>query len=85
MNKISKVFKIGISKNNSQKINEVSEIEVLAGKGILGDRHFHVSTTEHHDHRQLVAPPSHEHEWEIFPYAELLDCVLFCQLGTGYG
>ena len=41
MKKLSKVFKIGIRKNNSQKINEVSEIEVLAGKGILGDRHFH--------------------------------------------
>jgi len=40
MNKISKVFKIGISKKNSQKIDEISEIEVLSGKGILGDRHF---------------------------------------------
>ena len=41
MNKISKVFTMGISKKNSQKINEVSEIEVLSGKGIWGDRHFH--------------------------------------------
>ena len=41
MNKISKVFKIGICKKNSQKIDEVSEIKVLSGKGILGDRHFH--------------------------------------------
>jgi len=41
MNKISKVFKIGICKKNSQKIDEISEIEVLSGKGILGDRHFH--------------------------------------------
>ena len=40
MNKISKVFKIGICKKNSQKIDEISEIEVLSGKGILGDRHF---------------------------------------------
>ena len=41
MKKIPKVFKIGISKKNSQKINEISEVEVLSGKGILGDRHFH--------------------------------------------
>ena len=41
MNKISKVFKIGICKKNSQKIDEISEIEVLSGKGVLGDRHFH--------------------------------------------
>ena len=41
MNKISKVFKIGICKKNSQKIDEICEIEVLSGKGILGDRHFH--------------------------------------------
>ena len=41
MNKISKVFKIGICKKNSQKIDEIDEIEVLSGKGILGDRHFH--------------------------------------------
>ena len=41
MKKISKVFKIGISKKKSQKINEINEIKVLSGKGILGDRHFH--------------------------------------------
>ena len=40
MKKISKVFKIGISKNKRQKINEINEIEVLSGKGVLGDRHF---------------------------------------------
>ena len=41
MKKVSKVFKIGISKDDGKKINEISEIEVLSGKGILGDRHFH--------------------------------------------
>ena len=41
MKKISKVFKIGTSKVDGQKINEISEIEVVSGKGILGDRHFH--------------------------------------------
>ena len=40
MKKVSKVFKIGISKDDGQKINEISEIEVLFGKGISGDRHF---------------------------------------------
>ena len=38
MNKISKVFKIGICKKNSEKIDEISEIKVLSGKGILGDK-----------------------------------------------
>ena len=40
MKKVSKVFKIGISKKNNQRINEINEIEILSGKGILGDRHF---------------------------------------------
>jgi MOSC domain-containing protein YiiM len=50
MKKISKVFKIGICKKNSQKIDEINEIEVLSNKGILGDRHFH----EHTDHKGQI-------------------------------
>ena len=38
---MSKVFKIGIAKNNNQEIQEVKEINLLVGKGIIGDRHFH--------------------------------------------
>lgn len=38
---MSKVFKIGIAKNNNEKIKEVEEVVVSAGKGIVGDRHFH--------------------------------------------
>ena len=41
MRKVNKVFKIGISKDAGQKINEINEIKVLSGKGVLGDRHFH--------------------------------------------
>ena len=41
MKKINKVFKIGISKKKGEKINETNEIEVLSGKGIIGDRYFH--------------------------------------------
>ena len=41
MRKVNKVFKIGISKKNGEKINDINEIEVLSGKGIVGDRHFH--------------------------------------------
>ena len=37
MKKINKVFKIGMSKKKGEKINEINEIEVLSGKGILGD------------------------------------------------
>ena len=36
-----KVFKIGVTKINNQAIQEVEEINLLAGKGIIGDRHFH--------------------------------------------
>tara|TARA_B100000131_G_C17892239_1_gene522820 strand:+ start:320 stop:766 length:447 start_codon:yes stop_codon:yes gene_type:complete len=37
---MSNVFKIGITKKNNETIEEVSSIEVLANKGIVGDRHF---------------------------------------------
>tara|TARA_B100000686_G_scaffold49917_1_gene53520 strand:- start:158 stop:595 length:438 start_codon:yes stop_codon:yes gene_type:complete len=34
------IIKLGITKNNSQNIEEVEKIELLSGKGIVGDRHF---------------------------------------------
>ena len=37
---MSKVIKIGIAKNSSEEIQEVNEINLLAGKGIVGDRYF---------------------------------------------
>ena len=37
---MSQVLKIGIAKNNSQEIQEVKEINLVSGKGIVGDRHF---------------------------------------------
>ncbi len=37
---MSKVIKIGITKNNNKEIVEVSNIELIAGKGVKGDRHF---------------------------------------------
>jgi len=36
----SKVYKIGITKNDNQKIDNVESIEVVKDKGIVGDRHF---------------------------------------------
>jgi MOSC domain-containing protein YiiM len=36
----SKVYKIGIAKNDNQKIDNVESIEVVKDKGIVGDRHF---------------------------------------------
>ena len=38
---MAEVFKLGIAANNNQPIKEVNSIEVLANKGIIGDRHFH--------------------------------------------
>ena len=37
---MSQVLKLGITSNNNKKIEEVESIEVLANKGIVGDRHF---------------------------------------------
>ena len=40
---MAEVFKLGITVKNNQPIKEVNSIEVLANKGIVGDRHFHDS------------------------------------------
>ena len=37
---MSKVLKVGITKVNNQIINEVDTIEVIANKGVVGDRHY---------------------------------------------
>ena len=37
---MSKIFKLGITSNNNKKIKEVNSIDVIANKGIVGDRHF---------------------------------------------
>ena len=37
---MSQVFKLGITSNNNKIIKEVDTIEVLANKGVVGDRHF---------------------------------------------
>ena len=37
---MSEIIKIGLSKNHNQEIIEVTEIDLIAGKGIVGDRHF---------------------------------------------
>ena len=40
---MSKIIEIGITKKNNQKskIEKVNDIEVIAGKGIKGDRNYH--------------------------------------------
>ena len=37
---MAKVLKIGITKNKGGHINEVNEVEVIHGSGIVNDRHF---------------------------------------------
>jgi len=37
---MGKVFKLGITQDNNKEIEEVNSIEVLANKGVIGDRHF---------------------------------------------
>ena len=46
-----KVFKIGITKTKNQKIQEVEQINVSAGKGIIGDRYFN---EKNEDRNQLT-------------------------------
>mgnify|MGYP001367354197 FL=1 len=47
---MSKVIRLGIAKNSNQQIQEVKKIELLSGKGVVGDRHFH----EYNDVRSQV-------------------------------
>ena len=42
---MSRVIRLGIAKNNNQKIQEVEKIQLLPGKGVVGDRHFHENNT----------------------------------------
>ncbi len=37
---MARVLKLGITTNSNQPIKDVNSIEVLANKGIIGDRHF---------------------------------------------
>ena len=37
---MSEIIKIGLTENNNQEIVEVTEVDLVAGKGIVGDRHF---------------------------------------------
>jgi len=37
---MSKVLKLGITSDNNKEIEEVDSIEVLANKGVIGDRHY---------------------------------------------
>ena len=37
---MSKIIKIGITELNNKEIIEVNTIDLIAGKGIIGDRHF---------------------------------------------
>ena len=40
---MAEVLKIGITPNSNQPIREVDAIEVIANKGVVGDRHFQES------------------------------------------
>ena len=37
---MSEILKIGLTKDHNKKIVEKSEIDLVAGKGVVGDRHF---------------------------------------------
>jgi len=37
---VAEVFKIGITQSNNKKIDEVNSIDLIANKGIVGDRYF---------------------------------------------
>ena len=48
---MSEVIKIGIAKSKSEEIQEVNEINLSAGRGIIGDRYFH---EKNEDRNQLT-------------------------------
>ena len=37
---MSKIIKIGITEINNKRITEVNSIDLVTGKGVVGDRHF---------------------------------------------
>ena len=37
---MSEILKIGLTKDHNKEIVETSEIDLVAGKGVVGDRHF---------------------------------------------
>ena len=37
---MSKIIKIGFTKDHNKEMIETNEIELVAGKGVIGDRHF---------------------------------------------
>jgi len=37
---VAEIFKIGITPSNNKKIEEVNSIELIANKGIVGDRYY---------------------------------------------
>ena len=41
---MSKIIGIGLAKISNQKIEEASKAELIAGKGIVGDRHIFMKT-----------------------------------------
>ena len=47
---MAEVYKLGITANSNQPIQEVNSIEVKKNQGIVGDRHF----KEFNDQRRFV-------------------------------
>ena len=47
---MGKVHEIGISKNNNNKIVNVSDVEAIKGKGLVGEKHF----KEHNKKRSQI-------------------------------
>ncbi len=78
---MGKVFKIGISKNkNNQRelglclfpVINVNEIEVIHGKGIVGDRYF----LENNEKRKQGWPPRPRHNQRTKNKTE---CIVFAK------
>ncbi len=50
---MAEVYKLGITKNNNQKILEVKSISVYKGKGVEGDRHYN-QFNDPYNHLSLI-------------------------------
>ena len=61
---MSKIIEIGIAKESNKEIEKVKFIEVVAGKGIKGDRYFHDVNDEWKNKFDFIYTNSLDQSWK---------------------
>tara|TARA_Y100000816_G_scaffold14994_1_gene9866 strand:+ start:13 stop:459 length:447 start_codon:yes stop_codon:yes gene_type:complete len=70
---MAEVFKLGITAKNNLPIKNVYSIEVMANKGIVGDRHFHESNDPYNQLSLIEAENIDEYNFKFglnIPYVD---------------